>query len=434
MIERYSRPQMQAIWSDEGRFQRWLEVELAVCDELAARGVIPAQAAATIRARARIDVPRMAEIEREVRHDVIAFLTQVAEAVGPEGRWLHFGMTSYDTVDTALALQIRDAGEILRTGVARVCSVLRRRALEFRSTPCIGRTHGVHAEPTSFGLKLLVFHQEMERQQARLALALAEAAVGKISGAVGTFAHLPPEVEIAVCRRLGIGFEPVATQVVQRDRHAALMSSLALIASSLEKFSVEFRHLARTEVREVQEEFGAGQKGSSAMPHKRNPWRFENVCGLARVMRGYASAAMENQALWHERDMSNSSVERVIFPDAMTLLDFMLDRFAGLVDALVVDVERMRENLDLTRGLAFSGTLLLELTRKGLSREEAYALVQHHAMETWDHGGDFRERVLADPKVCEVLSKEEIDRAFSLDEALRHVEAIFERALGKRGA
>ena len=429
MIERYARPQMQAIWSDEGRFQRWLEVELAVCDELAARGVIPAQAAITIRARARIDVARVAEIEREVRHDVIAFLTQVAETVGPEGRWLHFGMTSYDTVDTALALQIRDAGEILRTGVARVCSVLRRRALEFRSTPCIGRTHGVHAEPTTFGLKLLVFHQEMERQQARLALALADAAVGKISGAVGTFAHLPPEVETAVCRRLGIGFEPVATQVVQRDRHAALMASLALIASSLEKFSVEFRHLARTEVREVQEEFGAGQKGSSAMPHKRNPWRFENVCGLARVMRGYASAAMENQALWHERDMSNSSVERVIFPDAMTLLDFMLERFAGLVDALVVDSLRMRENLDLTRGLAFSGTLLLELTRKGLSREGAYALVQRHAMETWDHGGDFRERVLADPKFCEALSKEEIDRAFNLDEALRHVDAIFGRAL-----
>jgi adenylosuccinate lyase len=429
MIERYARPQMQAIWSDEGRFQRWLEVELAVCDELAARGVIPARAATTIRARARIDVARVAEIEREVRHDVIAFLTQVAETVGPEGRWLHFGMTSYDTVDTALALQIRDAGEILRVGVARVCSVLRRRALEFRNTPCIGRTHGVHAEPTSFGLKLLVFHEEMERQQGRLARALAEAAVGKISGAVGTFAHLPPEVETAVCRRLGVGFEPVATQVVQRDRHAALISSLALIASSLEKFSIEFRHLARTEVREVQEEFGAGQKGSSAMPHKRNPWRFENLCGLARVMRGYASAALENQALWHERDMSNSSVERVIFPDAMTLIDFMLERFAGLVDALVVDVERMRENLDLTRGLAFSGTLLLELTRKGLSREGAYALVQRHAMETWDHGGDFRERVLADPKISELLSKEEIDRAFSLDEALRHVDAIFQRTL-----
>jgi adenylosuccinate lyase len=373
----------------------------------------------------------VAEIEREVRHDVIAFLTQVAETVGEPARWLHFGMTSSDTIDTALALQIRDAGKLLADGVAKACEVLRRRALEFRRTPCIGRTHGMHAEPTTFGLKLLVFHQEMRRQQARLEVALRDAAVGKISGAVGTLAHLAPEVEEAVCRRLEIGFEPVATQVVQRDRHAALMSVLALIASSLEKFSVEFRHLARSEVREVQEEFGAGQKGSSAMPHKRNPWRFENLCGLARVMRGYASAAMENQALWHERDMSNSSVERVIFPDATTLLDFMLDRFAGLVEGLVVDVDRMRENLDLTRGLAFSGTLLLELTRQGLSREAAYALVQRHAMETWDRGGDFRERVLADPKITELLSKEEIDRAFSLDEALRHVDAIFQRTLGE---
>jgi adenylosuccinate lyase len=340
-------------------------------------------------------------------------------------------MTSSDTLDTALALQIRDAGGLLREGIERVCAVLRARALEFAHTPCIGRTHGVHAEPTTFGLKLLVFYEEMARQRERLEAALAEAAVGKISGAVGTFAHLPPDVEEDVCRRLGIGFEPVATQVVQRDRHAALITTLALIGSSLEKFSTEFRHLARTEVREVQEEFGKGQKGSSAMPHKRNPWRFENLCGLARVLRGYAATAMENQALWHERDMSNSSVERVIFPDAMALLDFMLDRFAGLVETLVVDPERMRENLELTRGLAFSGTLLLALTRKGGgSREDAYALVQRHAMDTWDHGGDFRERVLGDPRLCEILSKEEIDRAFSLDEALRHVDAIFARALG----
>jgi adenylosuccinate lyase len=430
MLERYARPQMQAIWSDEGRFRRWLDVELAVSEELAQRGVVPAEAAAALRARARIDVARVAEIEREVRHDVIAFLTQIAETVGEPARWLHFGMTSSDTLDTALALQIRDAGGLLREGVAQVCDVLRRRALEFRRTPCIGRTHGVHAEPTTFGLKLLVFHAEMVRQQARLERALAEATVGKLSGAVGTFAHLSPEVEAAVCRRLGIGFEPVATQVVQRDRHAALVSALALVASSLEKFSIEFRHLARTEVREVQEEFGAGQKGSSAMPHKRNPWRFENVCGLARVMRGYASAALENQALWHERDMSNSSVERVVFPDATALLDFMLQRFAGLVETLGVDRERMRENLELTRGLAFSGSLLLELTRRGLSREAAYALVQRHAMETWDHGGDFRERVLADPELTAALSKEEIDRVFSLDEALRHVDAIFQRVLG----
>jgi adenylosuccinate lyase len=277
----------------------------------------------------------------------------------------------------------------------------------------------------------LVFADEIRRQGGRLARALEEAAVGKLSGAVGTFAHLPPAVEVAVCRRLRIGFEPAATQVVQRDRHAAFIGALALCASSCEKIAVELRHLARTEVREVQEEFGPGQKGSSAMPHKRNPWRLENVSGLARVIRGYASAALENQALWHERDISNSSVERVIFPDACVTLDFMLHRLAGLVDTLVVFPERMRENLELTRGLAFSGTLLLHLTAVSPTREAAYAMVQRHAMETWDHGGDFRERVLADPKISEVLSKEEIDRAFSLDEALRHVDAIFQRTLGE---
>jgi adenylosuccinate lyase len=281
----------------------------------------------------------------------------------------------------------------------------------------------------TFGLKLLVYYAEMCRNRARLKTALAEAAVGKISGAVGTFAHLPPDLEEEVCERLEIGFEPASTQVVQRDRHAALICVLSLIAASLEKFSVEFRHLARTEVREVEEEFGAGQKGSSAMPHKRNPWRFENVTGLARVMRGYAVAALENGALWHERDISNSSVERIIFPDSTATLDFMLTRLAGLVETLVVNEEQMRANLDLTRGLAFSGTLLLELTEKGLSREAAYALVQRHAMDTWDKGGDYRDRVLADPAITETLSKEEIDRAFSLDQSLRHIDAIFDRTL-----
>ena len=325
-------------------------------------------------------------------------------------------------------------GELLETGLERVTQALRSRAEEFRHTPCIGRTHGVHAEPTTFGLKLLVYWAEMRRQQARLRRALEEAAVGKISGAVGTFAHLPPDLEEAVCARLNVGFEPAATQIVQRDRHAALASVMALVASSIEKIAVEFRHLARTEVREVQEEFGAGQKGSSAMPHKRNPWRLENLTGLSRVMRGYAGAALENQALWHERDISNSSVERVVFPDATATLDFMLERLAGLVESLAVDSERMRANLELTRGLAFSGTLLLALTGKGLSREEAYALVQGHAMQTWDRGGDFRERVIADPAITEVLSKDEIDRAFSLEESLRHVDAIFERTLAAGGS
>ncbi len=434
MIDRYSRPELREIWSDDGRYQRWLEVELVVCDELAARGVIPRDALAVIRSRARVDAARVAEIEREVRHDVIAFLDCVAESVGPEARWLHFGLTSSDVLDTALALQIRDAGALLLAGVDRVGDVLQRRAEEFRHTPCVGRTHGVHAEPTTFGLKLLVFSAEMRRQRARLLRALEDAAVGKLSGAVGTFAHLPPDLEEAVCARLGVGFEPAATQVVQRDRHAALAAVLAGLAASLEKFAVEFRHLARTEVREVEEEFGAGQKGSSAMPHKRNPWRFENLSGLARLLRGYAVAVLENQALWHERDISNSSVERVVFPDATATLDFMLQRFAGLVESLRVYPERMRENLELTRGLVYSGALLLALTGKGRTREEAYALVQRHAMETWDRGGDFRERVVADPAITAVLSKEEIDRAFSLEQALRHVDAIFRRTAAVGGS
>jgi adenylosuccinate lyase len=420
---------MKEIWTDDGRYARWLEVEVAVCEVQAERGLVPRDALDTIRAKAAVDPVRIAEIEAKVHHDVIAFLTNVAENVGPASRFVHYGMTSSDVLDTALALQIRDAGRLLQAGVDRVCDALRRRALEFKHTPCIGRTHGVHAEPTTFGLKLLVFDGEMRRQRARLDRALAEAAVGKISGAVGTFSHSPPDVEEAVCARLGIGFEPASTQIVQRDRHAAFIGVLALIASSLEKIAVELRHLARTEVREVQEEFGKSQKGSSAMPHKRNPWRLENVTGLARVMRGYASAAMENQALWHERDISNSSVERVIFPDATATLDFMLQRLARLIETLVVFPDRMRENLELTRGLAFSGTLLLALAAKKLAREEAYAIVQKHAMDTWDHGGDYRERILGDAKIRAVLTEEEIDRAFSLEEAMKHVDAIFERSL-----
>jgi adenylosuccinate lyase len=434
MIDRYARPAMQAIWSDEGRYRRWLDVELAVCDVLAERGAIPAEAARAVRERARFDPARIAEIESEVRHDVIAFLTNVAEHVGPEARFVHYGMTSSDVIDTALALQIRDAGALLLEGADALLAALRRRAEEHRRTPAVGRTHGVHAEPTTFGLKLLVLHEAVRRGRERLARATGQAAVGKISGAVGTLAHLEPEVEETVCARLGIGFEAAATQVVQRDRHAEWVTALALLASTCDQIAVELRHLARTEVREVEEEFGGAQKGSSAMPHKRNPWRLENVSGLARVVRGYAVAALENMALWHERDISNSSVERVILPDAALALDFMLHRLAGLVDTLVVHPERMRENLELTRGLVFSGALLLELARKGLSREDAYRLVQRHAMETWDHGGDFRERVLADPAIAEVLTKEEIDRAFDLGHALRHVDAIFERTLGRRTA
>jgi adenylosuccinate lyase len=432
MIERYSRPAMSAIWSDDGRFRRWLEVEVTVCEVLAERGVIPAEAARAIRARAGFDAARIAEIEAQVRHDVIAFLTNVAEHVGPESRFVHFGMTSNDVIDTAQALQIRDAGALLVAGADALAAALRARAEEHRHTPAVGRTHGVHAEPTTFGLKLLVLHEAVRRGRERLARATAQAAVGKISGAVGTFAHLEPAVEEAVCERLGIGFEPAATQVVQRDRHAEWITAQALLAATCDQIAVELRHLARTEVREVEEEFAKGQKGSSAMPHKRNPWRLENVSGLARVVRGYATAALENLALWHERDISNSSVERVILPDSCAALDFMLNRLAGLVATLVVYPERMRENLEQSRGLVFSGSLLLELAEKGLSREDAYALVQRHAMETWERGGDFRERVSADPAIAEVLTKEEIDRAFDLGHALRHVDAIFERALGRK--
>ncbi|UCE86859.1 MAG: adenylosuccinate lyase [Deltaproteobacteria bacterium] len=434
MIDRYTRPEMAALWTDEARYARWLEVELAVCDVLAERGAIPGEAATALRERASFDVERIREIEREVRHDVIAFLSSVGESTGPEGRFLHLGMTSSDVIDTALALQVRDAGRLLVSDTDRLLSVLRRRALEHKRTPMIGRTHGVHAEPTTFGLKLLVFHEEVRRGRARLERALEEAAVGKISGAVGTFGQLEPAVEEAVCARLGIGFEPAATQVVQRDRHAALVSALAVLASTLEKIAVECRHLARTEVREVDEEFGKAQKGSSAMPHKRNPWRFETVSGLARLVRGYALAALENNALWHERDISNSSVERVVLPDASALLDFMLERTAQLVDGLVVHPDRMRHNLEHTRGLPFSGALLAELLRSGLGREEAYRLVQRHAMETWERGGEYKKRILNDPEIARWLSHEAIDRCFDLDHALRHVDAIFERTLGSEDA
>jgi adenylosuccinate lyase len=431
MIERYTRSEMGAVWTEEARYRAWLRVELAVCEVLAERGLVPAAALETIRARAAVDPARVAELEREVRHDVIAFLSAVAERVGPDSRWIHYGMTSSDVLDTALALQIRDAGELLLAGCDRALAALRVRAIEHKHTPIVGRTHGVHAEPTTFGLKLLFLHEALRRSRERLARALCEAAVGKISGAVGTFAHLDPAVEEAVCARLGLGVEAVSTQVVARDRHAAFVQALALVASTIDQAAVEFRHLARTEVREVEEEFGAGQKGSSAMPHKRNPWRFENLSGLARVVRGYASAALENVALWHERDISNSSAERIVLPDASIAVDFMLHRFAGLVETLRVYPERMRENLESSRGLVFSGTLLLALAEKGLTREEGYRLVQGHAMQTWEKGGSFRDRVLADPEIGRVLSKEEIERAFELEAALRNVDAIFERVLGK---
>ena len=432
MIDRYSRPEMADIWSDDGRLSRWLKVELAVCDVLAERGEIPSEAVRVIRDRAAFDVERINEIEKEVRHDVIAFLTNVAEFVGVESRFVHYGMTSSDVIDTAMALQIKDSGKLLLREIDRIIETLSTRAEEHRYTYMVGRTHGVHAEPTTFGLKLLVFSEEFSRHRDRLSEAITDAAVGKISGAVGTFAHLDPDVEERVCEVLDLGFEPGATQIVQRDRHAAFQCVLALVASSLEKLAVEFRHLARTEVGEVQEEFGKGQKGSSAMPHKKNPWRFENVTGLARIVRNNAGAALENQALWHERDISNSSVERVIFPDSTIALDFMLDRMSNLIETLVVNPERMAENMDTSRGLVFSGTLLLEITRKGVTREEAYGLVQSHAMETWEQGGSFQERILADERILSILEREEILKVFDLSHALRNVDAIFARVRKKR--
>lgn len=431
MIDRYSRPELRELWTDDAKYRRWLAVEIAVLEVLAERGIVPASAVATVKAKANFNAARVQEIENEVKHDVIAFLTNVAEYVGPDSRYVHFGMTSSDVLDTALALQLRDAGQILLVSLDRALAALRDKALAYRHTPMIGRTHGIHAEPTTFGLKCLVFYAELQRGRQRLVYSLDEVVCGKISGAVGTFAHLDPSVEEEVCRRLGIAFEPVSTQIVQRDRHAAFVNAMALVAMSLDKFSVEFRHLARTEVREVEEQFSKGQKGSSAMPHKRNPWRFENVSGLARVMRGYALAALENDALWHERDMSNSSVERVILPDATATLDFMLQRFASLVEGLVVYPERMKQNLELSNGLPFSGTLLLELARKGLTREDAYRLVQKHAMATWNEGGDLKSRILQDGEISKVLSQAEIERALSLEEALRNVDKIFERTLGQ---
>ncbi|MBW2713832.1 MAG: adenylosuccinate lyase [Deltaproteobacteria bacterium] len=431
MIERYSRPDMTAVWTEDSKYQRWLEVELTVSDVLAERGIVPKEAVEVIRKKASFDVPGIQEIEREVKHDVIAFLTNVAGYIGPESRYVHYGMTSSDVLDTSLALQIKEAGVLLLEAMDAAIESLESQALAYKNVPMIGRTHGIHGEPTTFGVKMLVFHQELSRGKARLERALEEVVVGKIAGAVGTFAHLDPSIEEEVCRRLEIGFEPASTQIVQRDRHSAFVNALAIIASSLDKFSIEFRHLARTEVREVEEEFSKGQKGSSAMPHKRNPWRFENLSGLSRVMRGYAVAALENDALWHERDMSNSSVERVILPDATILLHFMLHRFAGLVKGLVVYPERMLNNLEFSNGLPFSATLLLEMTQKGISREVAYRLVQKHAMDTWDTGGSFKDRILGDSEFMDLMSKEEIERIFSLEENLRNIDAIFKRTLGK---
>ena len=418
---------MGRIWSDQHRYETWLLVESAAADAMASAGIVPADAARDIRERGAFDIARIEEIERTTQHDVIAFTTAVAEHVGPSARWLHFGMTSSDVIDTAQALQMREACDLILKDLEALADAIRDRAIEFRRTPMIGRTHGVHAEPMTFGLKLALWYAELQRDIERVRRARAVVSVGKLSGAVGTFAHLPPQIEEDVCRRLGLEPAPVASQVIQRDRHAELLTTLAITAASLETFALEIRGLQKTEIGEVEEPFGRGQKGSSAMPHKRNPIGSEQIVGLARLLRGNAHAAIENIALWHERDISHSSVERVILPDSFIALDHMLRRFTKIVRGLVVHPDRMRENLDRSRGVVFSGTVLLELAKKGVSREQAYEWVQRNAMRSFDEQRDFKALLLADPDLTRVLAREEIERAFDLDEQLRHVDHIFDR-------
>jgi adenylosuccinate lyase len=427
MIARYTHPEMGRIWSDQRRYETWLLVETAAAEAMAAAGLVPADAARDIRERGAFDIARIEEIERTTQHDVIAFTTAVAEHVGPLARWLHFGMTSSDVVDTAQALQMREACDLILKDLDALADAIRTRAFEHRRTPMIGRTHGVHAEPMTLGLKLALWHSEVGRNIVRVRRARATISVGKLSGAVGTFAHLPPSIEADVCRRLGLEPAAVASQIIQRDRHAELLSALAITAASLEKFALEIRGLQKTEIGELEEPFAKGQKGSSAMPHKRNPIGCEQVVGLARLIRANCQAAFENIALWHERDISHSSVERVILPDSFIALDHMLRRFTRIVLDLVVNADRMRENLERSRGVVFSGTVLLELARRGVSREHAYEWVQRNAMRSDAEHRDFKSLLLADPDIAGVLGPAQIARAFDLDEQFKHVDDIFDR-------
>ena len=428
MIPRYTPSEMGQLWSDQRKYDMWLRVESAAADAMADHGLIPLEAARDIREKGKVDAERVDEIERTTQHDVIAFTTAVAEHVGPSARWLHFGMTSSDVIDTAHALQMQASTDLLLKDVSALLQVVRGRADEHRRTPMIGRTHGVHAEPMTFGLKLALWFAELVRDYNRLVRAREAISVGKLSGAVGTYAHLDPSIEQAVCDALGLTPAPVASQVVQRDRHAELLSALAITAASLEKFAVEVRGLQKTEIGEVAEPFAKGQKGSSAMPHKRNPIGCEQITGLARLVRGNAMAALENVALWHERDISHSSVERVIVPDSFCALDHMVRRFTRIVEGLVVYSERMRDNLERSRGVVFSGTVLLELASRGASREDAYVMVQRNAMRSHDESLDFKSLLLGDSEVMAVLSSDDISRAFDLDVQLRHVDAIMDRA------
>jgi adenylosuccinate lyase len=432
LIPRYTRPEMGRIWSDENKYRCWLKVELATTAALADAGVVPIKAAKALIARADFDWNRIQQIEAEVKHDVIAFTTAVAEKIGDAdlSRWLHYGLTSNDVVDTAQALQIKEANEVIATDLRRLQDVLRRRAFEFKDTPMIGRTHGIHAEPITFGLKLANWYSEITRNIERFTRAAEEMRVGKLSGAVGTFAHLEPEQEERICAKLGLQPAPISSQVIQRDRHASYIATLAVIASTLDMIAIEIRHLQRTEVREAEEFFSEKQKGSSAMPHKRNPITCEQISGLARVVRGNAQAAFENVALWHERDISHSSVERVILPDSTILADYLLTKTTDLIEKMFVYPERMMKNLESTGGLIFSGQLLLELTEAGMSREEAYRLVQSHAMRAWREGTNFRDQVYRDRAITSKVDKKTLERAFDLKRQLRNVDKIFTRVFG----
>ena len=427
MITRYTLPEMGALWSEQNKFQKWLDVEIAVCEVHAEMGTIPADALEQIKRRARFSVDRINEIEKTTNHDVIAFTTNLAESIGEASRFVHYGLTSSDVVDTANALLLRDSTEILLKKIDALMEALKHRALEFKNTPQVGRTHGIHAEPTSFGLTFALWFDEMLRNRERLVRARKAVSVGKISGAVGAFAHLDPSVEEKVCSRLGLKAAPVSTQVIQRDIYAEYLNTLALIASSLDKFALNVRHWQRTEVREAQEKFTKGQKGSSAMPHKRNPIISERICGIARVIRANSLVGLENVALWHERDISHSSAERVVLPDSSIALDYILQKATALIDGLVVYPERMLENLNATRGLIFSGQLLLALTSRGVSRETAYEWVQRNAMRVWDENQDFLDLIMADKDIRNQLSEGEVRQVFSLDHYLRNVSAIFER-------
>ena len=430
MISRYTRPEMARIWSDENRFRTWLAVEIAATETLSAARLVPKDAARAIRERANFSIDRIQQIEAEVRHDVIAFTTAVAEIVGPHARWFHYGLTSNDVVDTAQALLIGQASALIAADLESLAEVLERRAWEFKDVPMIGRTHGVHAEPITFGLKLANWYSEVRRDIARFEHAAEDMRVGKFSGAVGTFAHLSPELEEKICVRLGLQAAAISSQVIQRDRHAHYLSTLAVIACTLDKIATEIRHLQRTEVREAEEYFSEKQKGSSAMPHKRNPVTSEQISGLARVVRSNAQAGFENVALWHERDISHSSAERVIVPDSTTLVDYLLQKTANLIDTMFVYPDRMRANLESTGGLVFSGQLLLDLVEHGVSREDAYRAVQTHAMRAWKEGLNFREQILGDPQITSRVPRAQIDRAFDLERQLRNVGKIFTRVFG----